>query len=137
VIPEDVEAVLSRRRTSPGAPKLRRVIRGDTRALLSELEREFIGLLKRAGLPLPQTNIPIDGHWVDCRWPEHRLTVELDSYRFHSTRRAWEQDQKRERKARARGDEYRRYVWGDVFEEAGATTAELRALLSPAPKAPS
>jgi hypothetical protein len=77
----------------------------------------------------PQTNIPKDGHWVDCHWPEYNLTVELDSYQFHSTRHAWEQDHRRQRTARRRGD-YRRYVWGDVFEEPEATVAELRQLLS-------
>jgi hypothetical protein len=109
------------------------VIRGDTRVLLSELEHGFIALLKRARLPLPRTNIPLDGHWVDCRWPEFNLTVELDSYRYHGTRYAWEQDQKRERKARARGDDYRRYVYGDVFD----APAEIVAELSPALAAPS
>src|SRR2546423_297449 len=82
-------------------------------ALLSELERGFIALLRQHNLPLPKTNIPKDGHWVDCRWSEHKLTVELDSYQFHSTRHAWQQDYERERKARKRGDTYRRYIWGD------------------------
>jgi hypothetical protein len=131
VKPEYVEAVLARGRFR-GAANLRRVIRGDERVLLSELERGFIALLQRHNLPLPRTNIPKDGHWVDCHWPEYRLTVELDTYRYHSTRHAWERDQKRERRARKRGD-YRRYVWGDVFE----AEAELVAELSPALAAPS
>jgi hypothetical protein len=131
VKPHHVEAVLTRRPNAKGAKTLTRVILGDERVLLSELERGFIALLRRHNLPLPQTNIPRDGHWVDCWWPEHKLTVELDTYRYHSTRHAWEQDQRRERKARrARGGEYRRYVWGDVFENGDATAAELRQLLS-------
>jgi hypothetical protein len=129
VKPHHVEAVLERWPNARGAKTLRRVIRGDERALLSELERGFVAVLKRAGLPLPETNIPKDGHWVDCHWPEYDLTVELDSYQFHSTRHAWEQDHRRQRTARRRGD-YRRYVWGDVFEEPEATVAELRQLLS-------
>jgi hypothetical protein len=129
--PEYVEAVLARSRVR-GAAKLRRVIWGDERVLLSELERGFIALLERHELPLPETNIPKGGHWVDCWWPEFRLTVELDTYRYHGTRHAWERDVKRERRARKRGD-YRRYVWGDVFE----TPEELIADLSPALAAPS
>ena len=97
VKPHQVEAVLKRRPNATGAKTVRRVIHGDERALLSVLEREFIALLTRHDLPLPRTNIPVDGHWVDCRWPEHRLTVELDSYQFHSTRYAWQQDYERER----------------------------------------
>jgi Transcriptional regulator, AbiEi antitoxin len=131
--PEHVEAALARRPNSPGAAELRRAIWGDTRVLLSELERGFIALLGANDLPLPETNIREGGHYVDCRWPQYPLTVELDTYRYHSTRQAWERDQRRERRARARGDEYRRYVWGDVFEEPDATVAELRQLLSTLP----
>ena len=86
-------------------------------------------LLVEHGLPLPRTNRPAGAHHVECRWPERRLTVELDSYRFHHSRRAWEQDRRRERDARARGDEFRRYTWGDVFEEPDLMLAELRRLL--------
>jgi hypothetical protein len=128
--PHQVEEVLHRRSNAKGAKKLRRVMNGDTRALLSELERGFIALLRKHNLPLPRTNIPKDGHWVDCRWEEYPVTVELDSYRFHNTRHAWETDHTRGRKARRRGDEYRRYVWGDVFEEPDETAADVRQLLS-------
>jgi hypothetical protein len=130
VKPYHVEAVLQRRPNAKGAQTLRRVIKGDERALLSVLERGFIALLRKHNLPLPNTNIPKDGHWVDCRWPEYRLTVELDSYQFHSTKHAWQQDYQRERKARSRGDAYRRYIWDDVFEDTAPTIADLRELLS-------
>jgi hypothetical protein len=129
VKPHHVEAVLKRRPNAKGAKTLRRVINGDERALLSVLERGFIALLRKHDLPLPETNIPKDGHWVDCYWSEPPLTVELDSYQFHSTRHAWEEDHRRERKARRRGD-YRRYVWADVFEEPEPTVADVAQLLS-------
>ena len=77
---------------------------------------------------------PAGAHRVDCRWPRHRLTVELDSYRFHNSRYAWEQDRKREREARARGDEFRRYTWGDVFETPQLTLQDLRPLLAASPR---
>jgi very-short-patch-repair endonuclease len=130
VKPHHVEAVLRRRPNAKGAKTLRRVIHGDERALLSVLERGFIALLRKHDLPLPRTNIPKDGHWVDCRWPDYRLTVELDSYQFHSTKHAWQRDYQRERKARKRGDAYRRYIWDDVFDEPEPTVADLRQLLS-------
>jgi hypothetical protein len=60
-----------------------------------------------------------------------RLTVELDSYRYHQSRHAWEIDRRREREARARGDEFRRYTRDDVFEEPALMLAELRRLLAP------
>src|SRR3954451_3265790 len=128
--PAHLAIALARRpKNTPGAPKLRRIVAGDVRVTLSRLERRFLDLLKAEGLPLPKTNRPVGGHYVDCRWPERRMTVELDSYRFHHSRHAWEQDRRREREARARGDELRRYTWADVFEEPASMVAELRRLL--------
>jgi hypothetical protein len=127
--PADVEAVLARWPSARGAGKLRAVLRGDVHVTLSELEARFLSLLREAGLPLPRTNRPAGSKYVDCRWPERRLTVELDSYRYHSTRHAWEQDRRREREAYARGDEFRRYTWGDVFEHPQLMLAEMRTLL--------
>jgi hypothetical protein len=131
VKPDAIDAVLARRHNWTGARKLRRVIWGEIPVSLSQLESSFVALLRRARLPLPETNRRIDGHYVDCRWPEHRLTVELDSYRYHHTRHAWEQDRRREREARARDDEFRRHRWGDVVEEPVPMLADLASLLDP------
>ena len=79
-----------------------------------------------------QTNRLAGGHRVDCRWPEYRLTVELDSYRFHNSRYAWEQDRRREREARSRGDDYRRYTWNDV-ERRHEVLRELEPILTGPP----
>ena len=86
-------------------------------------------LLRAEGLPLPVTNRPAGGRRVDCRWHDRRLTVELDSFRFHNSRRAWERDRQREREAYARGDDFRRYTWTDVTEAPAAMLRELDALL--------
>jgi Transcriptional regulator, AbiEi antitoxin len=128
--PRQVEAVLIRLPNAPGRAKLVRVLRGEVRVTLSRLESRFVNRLRKAGLPPPVTNKVAGGRRVDCRWPEHRLTVELDSYRFHNSRHSWEQDRRREREARARGDEFRRYTWTDVTEEPHFMLAELRSLLA-------
>jgi very-short-patch-repair endonuclease len=127
--PRQVEAVLARRPNSAGAADLRRILTGDQRVSLSKLESRFLELLRAEGLPLPVTNKPAGSHRVDCRWPARKLTVELDSYRYHASRHAWEQDRRREREAHARGDEIRRYTYGDVFEHPRAMLAELRGAL--------
>ena len=127
--PRQVEAVLEHRPKSPGARRLRKVLRGDTHVTLSALERRVLELLRAAGLELPETNRDAGGRRVDCRWPQHKLTVELDSYGFHNSRHAWELDRRREREAYARGDEFRRYTHDDVFEDPQRMLAELRGLL--------
>jgi len=128
--PEQVEAILARRPRSKGAAKLRRILRGDTRVSLSKLERRFLVLLSENGLELPETNTRIGNLYVDCRWPTRKLTIELDGYRYHATRHAWERDRKREREARRRGDDFRRFTWSDVFEHPGELLQELRPILA-------
>ena len=130
--PARVEAVLARNPGCRGARKVRVVIGGEVPVTLSRLETAFLALLRANDLPLPQTNVRVGGHRVDCRWPEHGLTVELDSYRFHNSRHAWEQDRRRERAAHAREDVLRRYTYGDVFEDPGPMLRELRRILGPA-----
>ena len=126
--PAQIEARMGQRES--GAGKLRRVLRGDAPALLSRMERRFRKLLRGRNLTLPPiTNRPVGAHYVDCRWPAHKLTVELDSYTYHASRYAWEQDRRRDREARARGDEMRRYTWTDVFEEPEPMLAEVSLLL--------
>jgi len=125
--PAQVKAL---QRKAPGAANLKRVLDGDHPVTLSKLERRFLKLLDEAGLPRPVTNRPAGAKRVDCRWPEHRLTVELDSYTFHNSRHAWEQDRQREREARRRGDDLRRYTYRDVFEEPGAMCRELENVLT-------
>jgi hypothetical protein len=127
--PAQVEPLLAAFPNCPGAAKLRRVLRGETHVTLSTLERRFLAVLRREGLPLPRTNRVASAKRVDCRWPDHGLTVELDSYRYHRSRHAWERDRRREREAYARGDQFRRYTWGDVFEQSRQMLAELRGLL--------
>jgi very-short-patch-repair endonuclease len=130
ITPAQLASALARRPpTTPGAAKLRRIVDGDARVTLSPLERRFLEFLREHELPLPRTNRPAGAYHVDCRWPDRRLTVELDSYRFHHSRHAWEQDRRRERDARARGDEFRRYTWADVFEQPAPMLAELDRLL--------
>ncbi len=131
--PGQVAQALSRWPNAPGSAALRRVMAGDEKVALSRLESRFLELLRRARLPLPVTNRPAGGRRVDCRWPEQRVTVELDSYGFHNSRLAWERDHRREREAYARGDAFRRYTWGDVFEHPAALLQELSELLRSRP----
>src|SRR5690349_1157015 len=111
-------------------PKLRRIVEGHVPVTLSELEDRFLERLREQSLPVPITNKVATAKRVDCRWPAHHLTVELDSYRYHATRHAWEEDRRREREAHARGDQHRRFTYGDVFEDPRQMLVELRQLLA-------
>lgn len=123
--------LLDRHPTAPGRARLRAAVLGEIPVTLSQLERRFRRVLADAGLPLPdETNAPAGEGRVDCRYHDPPLTIELDSYGFHASRHAWEQDRRREREAYARGDEHRRYTYGDVFEDPALMLSELRSLLA-------
>jgi hypothetical protein len=128
--PTHVTTALTRQPNAPGAANLKAILLGDFRLTLSKLEKRFLELLTEARLPLPRTNRNVDGRYIDCRWPDHALTVELDSYTFHNSRHAWELDHRREREARARGDDFRRFTYDDVFTRPAATVAELAPALA-------
>src|SRR3954470_23628809 len=49
------------------------------------LEQRFLRIVRRAGLPLPETQRHLAGGRVDFHWPELGLIVESDSLRFHRT----------------------------------------------------
>jgi hypothetical protein len=117
--PDQIETCIARNPNKKGARKLRRALGADV--TLSALEDGFAALLRRHHLPPARTNVDHAGDKVDCRWPEHGLTVELLSYRFHATRRAFEADV-----ARRRRSDHLAYTYGDVFDRDAATAAELR-----------
>jgi hypothetical protein len=121
--PAHVDAVIARDPGKKGATKLKRAQRAD--ATLGELESGFLALLNGHGLPRPRTNIDLAGDKVDCHWPQHGLTIELHSYRFHASRLAFERDL-----ARRRRSSHVAYSYGDVFERPARTAAEIAALLT-------
>jgi hypothetical protein len=131
--PRDVEAVLARRPRTKGAGELREVLRGEVPVTLSKLERRVLERLREAGAAAPPDQPARRRTPGRLPLAEHRLTVEVDGYRYHSSRHAWEIDRRREREARARGDEFRRYTYGDVEEWPGWMLSELRKLLGSMP----
>jgi hypothetical protein len=116
--PDMILACIERNHGKPGASRLRRALGSDV--TLSMLEDAFIALLRRHNLPLPRTNIDHAGHRVDCHWPAEGLTVELVSYRWHASRRAFEADV-----TRRRGSNHLAFSYGDICERGRATVAEL------------
>jgi very-short-patch-repair endonuclease len=51
----------------------------------SELERRFLPIARRVGLPPPLTKHHVNGYEVDFYWPELGLVVETDGLRYHRT----------------------------------------------------
>jgi hypothetical protein len=66
---------------------------GPTRA---DWERAFPGFCARYGLPRPILSQRSGPHTVDAMFEEEQLLVELDSWEYHSSRRAFENDRDRD-----------------------------------------
>jgi very-short-patch-repair endonuclease len=83
--PDSLRAELDRRKGQRGVPALRALLDKHTfRLTETELERRFLRLVSRAGLPLPETQVQLSGR-VDFHWPDLNLVVETDGWRFHRT----------------------------------------------------
>ncbi len=121
--PDMVEACIARNPRKPGITKLRRALLADV--TLSVLEDAFVALLASYRLPPARTNIDVRGDKVDCHWPDIGLTIELVSYRFHASRRAFEADV-----ARRRRSNHIAFSYGDIVERPAQTANELWRLLT-------
>ncbi len=94
----ELSDVLARGNGRNGAAVLRRLLerRTDETITQSEAERLFLRLVQKARLPEPETQVRLAGYTVDFLWPEARVVFERDGYRFHSTRRAFDRDRRKD-----------------------------------------
>ena len=96
----------------------------------SELEKGFRRLCRNNSIPLPETNVLVEGFEVDCFWPSHALIVELDSYRHHRSPRAMDRDQERSIVLEERGYRVVRLGHRMVTDHPQKTVQRLKTWLS-------
>jgi very-short-patch-repair endonuclease len=95
----------------------------------SKAERRLLTLLRKRGLPEPRANVRVAGHEVDLLWADHMLAVEFDSFRFHSSRHAFETDRRRDQVLAALGYTVLRVTWIQLTREPHATADRIAAAL--------
>jgi very-short-patch-repair endonuclease len=122
----DVPSVLAASAGRPGAIALKRLLEEDPPHTRSDFEAAFNALCDRYGLPRPVTNTHVLGHLVDCVWPDHGLIVELDSWRHHGTRAAFERDRERDAELASSGYATLRFTYRQVTRRHGWVAAKLR-----------
>ena len=115
-----------------GSAKLRTALKRHEPKLAhtrSPLERLFLPLCERAGIPLPDVNVWIEGVLVDGVWREQKVVVELDGKDNHSSWAQIQRDRSNELILRGAGFEVVRYGTLQLEEQpAGVETDLLRAL---------
>jgi very-short-patch-repair endonuclease len=97
--------------------------------LRSKLERRFLELCRSQALPLPATNVVVEGFEVDALWPRARLIAELDSRAHHSGPQAFERDRVRDERLALAGYRVLRFTDRRLKEEPSGVAAAVRAML--------
>jgi very-short-patch-repair endonuclease len=129
--------LIRRCRGRRGVARLRMLIddiHPETRRTRSELERMFLRMCSRAGLPQPEVNVSLRvkgrTYKPDFLWRDEGLIVEADSMRFHGTRSAFQHDRRREQCLQAAGWRVSRCTWEQVERESRALAIVIRSLLT-------
>ncbi|HEX5929067.1 MAG TPA: DUF559 domain-containing protein [Solirubrobacterales bacterium] len=129
--PESLRAAIEATPTRPGAGRLRRLLDRPTFAPTeSYLERRFLSLVDRAGLPTPRTQARVNGFRVDFHWPELDLVVETDGLRYHRTPGQQARDLKREQVHAAAGLRALRFTAAQVQDEPAYVARTLRTVIA-------
>ena len=96
----------------------------------SELEQRFLRLVWRSRLPRPRVNGTIGPYEVDFAWPAPRVLVEVDGFRAHGHRFAFERDRARDAELVALGYVVLRFTWRQIVHEPLVVAARVAQALA-------
>lgn len=123
----ELREALDDRVGEPGAAKLRFVLdRRTFRLTKEELERRFLPLARKAGLPVPLTGQIVNEFEVDFFWPDLGLVVETDGLRYHRTPAEQARDRLRDQAHTAAGLTPLRFTHEQVRYESQHVLTVLR-----------
>ncbi|MGH2928314.1 MAG: hypothetical protein ACRDL8_08930, partial [Solirubrobacteraceae bacterium] len=95
----------------------------------SEFEDRFLAFCAAHHLPRPRVNTHVAWHEADALFPEERLIVELDGWRFHGDRRTFESDRDRDADRLAAGYVTVRITWDRLTGKPAREAKRLRVIL--------
>jgi very-short-patch-repair endonuclease len=129
--PDTLRAGLSSLPRQPGLGALRRLVdRHEFRLTDSELERQFLRIVARAGVPLPDTQERFPSGGVDFHWADLGLVVETDGRRFHRTATDQTRDLRRDQVHAVAGRTSLRFSHWQVYREPAEVTRVLSLVAS-------
>ncbi|HEX4009655.1 MAG TPA: DUF559 domain-containing protein [Solirubrobacteraceae bacterium] len=89
----------------------------------SEAEERARQLIHAAGLPQPLINTRLHGYELDFYWPDHQVVLEVDGFPFHTTRRRFERDHRKDSDLKDHGLDVVRVTARQVNDEPFAIVA--------------
>jgi very-short-patch-repair endonuclease len=126
ITPPALRKALDSHPGDPGVAVLRMTLdRRTFRMTRSELERYFLPLAERAGLPLPLTKRWVNGFEVDFYWPDLGFVVETDGLQYHRTPAEQARDRLRDQAHTAAGMTPLRFTHEQVRYEPAHVLATL------------
>lgn len=96
----------------------------------STLERRFLSVIRHAGLPRPRVNHTVGPYEIDFAWLEQRVLVEVDGWRAHGHRLAFERDRARDAELAAMGYVVLRFTWRQVRDTPLLVAAQVARALA-------
>lgn len=123
----ELDQVIARHPTRPGAGVLKAEVKreGGPAWTRLEAERRMKELIRSARLPAPQCNHFVAGFPADFLWVRERLVVEIDGYRAHGHRRAFERDRRRDAAHVLAGYRVIRITWIQLRDEPVAAAVTI------------
>jgi very-short-patch-repair endonuclease len=123
-------ALLGRRAGHRGAGTMRRLLAASGGGFSrQQAERILHRLIGDAGLTAPLRNTRVRRHELDFWWPRARLNVEMDGYRWHSTRARLNRDRERDAELAAQGLRVLRFSY-DQLRRPNLVVAQLAAAIT-------
>lgn len=96
-------------------------------------EAQFLQIVRRAGLPSPELNAPVETRegtkYVDALWRYLNKGVELDGHRYHLDPAAWGADLVRQNAIQATGIILLRIAAGRLWSDEARVISEITAFL--------
>jgi very-short-patch-repair endonuclease len=127
VDPETLRAAIEALPPRPGMACMRRLLGCD--ALTDTgLERKFLAISRRAGLPRPETQAWVTGYRVDFFWPQLGLIAEADGWCHHRTPGEQATDHRRDQAHTAAGLTTLRFAEIQIRHAPGEVARRLAAV---------
>ena len=125
--PEALRAAVGERDGQRGVGALRALLDETVFVLTdSELERRFLPIARRAGLPKPETGVRLHGFTVDFLWWDLGLVVETDGLRYHRTATQQAADRRRDQAMTEHGLTPLRFTHAQVVHRPAEVERVLR-----------
>jgi very-short-patch-repair endonuclease len=129
---DELRRALARNAGRPGSAALSAFVAADHKTALTDsaAAERFLTLVRRAQLPAPEVNVWLGRHRVDFLWRTEKLVVEVDGYKFHSSRAKFERDRMKDAELLAAGFAVIRVTWLQLEQEPEAVLARVAMALA-------